>query len=691
MTSDNLQFQEPNESLTITDADSLVLSDTGASLSLASLTPNYTSGLEVRADNPAFGTLGSRAAFINALDAAEARGKYTIVRIPAGMVIDVLNGLSLSGYSVQIHGDGAGVGAGSTPNGSVIKASTQTGPVLDFTGYVLPSSAMGRITPLSGVFIQGSNVADATKNNAGIRLLAMGSALFCDIAIANTGGPCLELKSNPGSGVYLSDFERITLNTPVSAKANDVPYFVADEPNGNRFRGIGFRSITGSADCGVSGAARITGNASFTPHDNLFDSWWYEFLHVPTNGALFHIEGSANIISDFQFFDIAKEAAATNTSYFRLAVPVSENFGGNSITGQIPGRGTGAVNVDTGVTVLQDRNRIVGVKGYKGHNVTIASGVSNTYVNLAGAYSGATTAGVDDNSGNLTNTYIDEYLGTISRMGVVPPVRTTDVQVFTATGTWTKPTGAQFVDVSCIAGGGGGGSGRRGAAGSVRSGGSGGGGAGSSAHRIPASILGATVAVTIGAAGAGGTAITANDTDGNAGTGGAATTFGTLVRSGAPTGGSGGTASAGTGGSAGNGAHLGTAGGAAAAAGAAGANSATSAASGGGGGGGGISSGNAASAGGNGGASNSATASSGAGGVIDSTQPGSGTAITTGSGVPGSGGGGGASSITTVGQTGAAGGIYGGGGGGGGASVNGNNSGAGGIGGAGICIVVTYF
>src|SRR5689334_22059432 len=101
--------------------------------------------------------------------------------------------------------------------------------------------------------------------------------------------------------------------------------------------------------------------------------------------------------------------------------------------------------------------------------------------------------------------------------------------------TWTKPSGAKFVEVICIAGGGGGGSGRRGAASTLRYGGNGGVGGGVSWAATPgtnpfifrAAQLPASVAVTVGAGGTGGAVVSTNDTDGTAGGAGGASLFGT--------------------------------------------------------------------------------------------------------------------------------------------------------------------
>jgi len=118
-----------------------------------------------------------------------------------------------------------------------------------------------------------------------------------------------------------------------------------------------------------------------------------------------------------------------------------------------------------------------------------------------------------------------------------------DVQIFTASGTWTKPAGAQAVAVVCVGGGGGGGSGYKSASAINVTGGGGGGGAASNYGMFSASILPATVSITVGAGGVGGAAKTTVG-NGNGGGDGATSLFGLWIRAGG--GGAGGGGASGT-------------------------------------------------------------------------------------------------------------------------------------------------
>ena len=101
------------------------------------------------------------------------------------------------------------------------------------------------------------------------------------------------------------------------------------------------------------------------------------------------------------------------------------------------------------------------------------------------------------------------------------------VDKFTSSGTWTKPSGAKFVEVTLIGGSAGGGSGRVSASG-VNANGGGGGGSSAIVHfTFDADDLGATETIIVGAKGLGGAAVSTNDTDGVDGTAGGETSIGT--------------------------------------------------------------------------------------------------------------------------------------------------------------------
>lgn len=158
----------------------------------------------------------------------------------------------------------------------------------------------------------------------------------------------------------------------------------------------------------------------------------------------------------------------------------------------------------------------VAVQDSLGQNPT--TDATDTYWKVAfidGTSGDARYAQRANNLSDLTNI-------TTARTNLLIPAQPVNRIVLTASGTYTKPAGLKFALVQVQAGGGGGG-GANSTPVSQANAAPGGGGGGYAESMIPAASIGATVTVTVGAGGTGGTI-----TGGN-GAAGTASSFGVLV------------------------------------------------------------------------------------------------------------------------------------------------------------------
>jgi hypothetical protein len=336
----------------------------------------------------------------------------------------VVGSFSMSGYNCGIVGQGSTTVSSSSnvPLGSVIECTSQTGPVLDFTGYVPPHNFVGRRV-FSGFTVKGDGTADSssdalgsvtvgggTKKGIYIPSLAALACTFEKITITNCGGIHLDV-----TDMYLSSVRDIIVTDPISAVANNVPFVRMRACNGTDVYNLGVRVLaTGNAttaNVGTIGAIWLEGSTGANGYwdRGAFHGCWSENCWLSTGGTIVLTKTHGNMHRDWMHYDARKITGATGTSYMRLEPSnLAGSVAGNLVSGFIQGSNRGTNDIDTGVQLAQSNNRVEGIKGSPGHNVTIDSTIRESYILLGGAgAAAATTVAVDDNSARQDNTYID--------------------------------------------------------------------------------------------------------------------------------------------------------------------------------------------------------------------------------------------------------------------------------------------
>lgn len=355
-----------------------------------------------------------------------------------------------------------------------------------------------------------------------------------------------------------------------------------------------------------------------------------------------------------------KADASTDATVNTIQLGISQGAGtaGFTITGGVLRRGTD----------INQSGGSAGALGYIRNGGGLVNTVTGTTERVVGNY---LTASNFDFDPAYYYTLTAANKTAIASLPAVPIVAT-DVQVFIASGTWTKPANAKAVSVFAT-GAGGGGSGGSSFTGAGANGCGGGGGA-YNTEIFNAVSLGATETITVGAGGAGGV----GSVNGASGSNGDSSTFGTKLFAG------------GGGAASGNGLSGGGGGGSMGSA--SGSSPGTPAASGAGFAGQGATSGSPGSNAENGGGGGGTTTANGGNSVNGGGGGGAGGAGnaggTTAGAYAGAGGAGGAAGSASAGADGA---VYGGGGGGGTRNLVSGNGGSGGTGANGIVVVITYF
>jgi hypothetical protein len=331
-----------------------------------------------------------------------------------------------------------------------------------------------------------------------------------------------------GNDARLSDDRDPNLHAASHAAAGSDPVFDQDLGTTDA---VTFNSVTAGDNSFDGEGLKFDGELKFSPEEGNFYASGGIVFGASESAAIFNvpielggINAATNVATTRTNLGLGTAAVEATTAF--AASGSITTSGLTQATARILGRTTASTGAVEEIQIGSGLSLSAGEL-----SSTVSAGIPATILDAKGdliVASAADTAArlaVGGTNGHVLTVDSAETLGV--KWAAAAGGATTQTDIYTANGTWTKPAGAKMLQVELVGGGGGGGGGRRGAASTARGGGGGGAGAGRTVLWLHPDNLGATETVTVGAGGTGGTAA-GDDTDGGTGGNGGDTTFGPL-------------------------------------------------------------------------------------------------------------------------------------------------------------------